>query len=36
MDFNKLLDGLHGWPAAAVLIAIVFAIAAIVITLIRS
>ncbi|SIK77765.1 Uncharacterised protein [Mycobacteroides abscessus subsp. abscessus] len=31
MDFNTPLQSLHGWPAAAVLIAIVVAIAAVLI-----
>lgn len=35
MDFNRLLDGLHGAPAAAVLIALIFALTAVIITLIR-
>lgn len=36
MDFNQLLSSLHGWPAAAVLIALIFAIAVVVIVLIVS
>lgn len=31
MDFNTPLQSLHGWPAAAVLIAIVVAIVAVLI-----
>ncbi len=36
MDFNRLLDGLHGWPAAAVLIVVILAVAAIIIAIVRS
>lgn len=35
MDFNTPLQSLHGWPAAAVLIAIIVAIAAVLIAGIR-
>jgi hypothetical protein len=36
LDFNKLLDGLNGWPAAIVLVAVILAVAWVVVTLIRS
>ena len=35
MDFNQLLSGLHGWPAAAVLVALTLAIAWVVVTIIK-
>jgi len=35
MDFNQLLSGLSGWPAAAVLITIIIAIAAVLIAYFR-
>lgn len=31
MDFNRLIDGLQGWPAATVLIVVIAAIAAVLI-----
>lgn len=36
MDWNKLLDGLNGWPAAVVLLGLIFAVAWIVVVLIGS
>lgn len=31
MDFNKLLQDLHGWPAAAVLIVVIICITVLII-----
>jgi len=35
MDFNRLLDGLHGWPAATVLIVVILAVTAVIVAFIR-
>lgn len=36
MDFNQLLEGLHGWPAALVLTALILGTAWVVVAIIKN